>query len=186
MRGTAAAELAPAPSWHGPLPASTARLCPTPLACAATPADSYNFADLSACLAASAGQLNVAQLQLVAAAAPAFQWPVYRSMPLLHAVCREAVHRSMAGTMQLPAAQRTLAAAVKGVAAMHPRLAHDLQAATCEWMRDAPTAAPAAPTAAAPAAAAPVPAEAPDCGNNAVALPCVGPTLSPLVGTTHA
>lgn len=103
--------------------------------------DAYNFAALAAWLSNSAGQMTSQQLQAVAECAPAFQWPVYSSMPLLHAVSREAVHRSLAGTMPLPAAQRTLSAAVRGATAMRPRLGHELQAATCEWMWEAPTAA---------------------------------------------
>ena len=55
--------------------------------------DAYNFADLSRHLAASVDQLSGGELQAVAGAAPAFSWPVYASVPLLHAVCREAVHR---------------------------------------------------------------------------------------------
>lgn len=139
--------------------------------------DTYNFAELASSLAGSAEALSGAQLQAVASAAPAFHWPVYRSMPLLHAVCRQAVHRSLAGALPLPVAQRTLSAAVRGVAGMHPRLAHDLQAATCEWMRDAPVVVQ-------PAArgAAPVDAAAADEANNA--LPCHTPALSPLAGSS--
>lgn len=60
-------------------------------------ADAYNFSDLSTLLAGHVGELCGSELQAVAAAAPAFSWPVYASMPLLHAVCREAVHRWVAG-----------------------------------------------------------------------------------------
>ncbi|KAI7838430.1 hypothetical protein COHA_007694 [Chlorella ohadii] len=76
--------------------------------------DAYNFSDLSTLLAGRVGELCGSELQAVAAAAPAFSWPVYASMPLLHAVCREAVHRSMAGALPLPQAQWVLAASVKG------------------------------------------------------------------------
>lgn len=97
--------------------------------------DAYNFAALSAQLAGAARGLAGAELQAVAAAAPAFEWPVYRSLPLLHAVCREAVHRSLGGALPLPVAQWVIAAAVKGAAAMRPRLALELEEATGEWMR---------------------------------------------------
>ncbi len=93
------------------------------------------FADLATDLAAAAGQLSSDQLVAVAEAAPAFQWPVYRSIPLLHAVSREAVHRSLAGALPLPVAQRVLSASAKGAAAMRPRLGHDLEEASAEWMR---------------------------------------------------
>lgn len=56
-------------------------------------ADTYNYASLATLLIGGAGELAGSELQAVAAAAPAFSWPVYASMPLLHAVCREAVHR---------------------------------------------------------------------------------------------
>jgi hypothetical protein len=138
--------------------------------------DTYNFAELASRLADDAAALSGAQLEAVAAAAPAFHWPVYRSMPLLHAVCRQAVHRSLAGALPLPVAQRTLSAAVRGVAGMHPRLAHDLQAATCEWMRDAPVVVQ--PAARSAAAAEPASDE---CNN---ALPCHTPSLSPLAGSS--
>lgn len=137
--------------------------------------DSYNFAELAASLESDVAQLTGPQLQAVASSAPCFPWPVYRSMPLLRAVCREALLRSLAGSLPLPIAQRTLSAAVRGVGAVHPRLAHDLQAATCEWMRDAPPSMAHAPEHA-PLAA--------DCcgGNNAV--PCPSASLAPLAGTS--
>ncbi|KAL4447783.1 hypothetical protein ABPG75_005002 [Micractinium tetrahymenae] len=100
--------------------------------------DAYMFADLATDLAAAACQLSSEQLVAVAEAAPAFQWPVYHSIPLLHAVCREAVHRSLAGGLPLPVAQRVLSASAKGAAAMRPRLGHELEEASAEWMRTAP------------------------------------------------
>lgn len=93
------------------------------------------FADLATDLAAAACQLGSEQLVAVAEAGPAFQWPVYRSIPLLHAVSREAVHRSLAGGLPLPVAQRVLSASAKGAAAMRPRLGHELEEASAEWMR---------------------------------------------------
>lgn len=60
--------------------------------------DAYHFAELAWQLGAATRQLSAQELQVVAAAAPAFEWPVYRdSLVLLHAVCREAVHRCGAG-----------------------------------------------------------------------------------------
>lgn len=103
------------------------------------PSDAYNYADLAASLDARAGQLSSEQLLAVAQAAPAFEWPVYRSsIPLLHAVSREAVHRSLAGGLALPLAQSVLSASAKGAGAMRPRLGHELEEATAEWMRTAP------------------------------------------------
>lgn len=66
--------------------------------------ESYMHAALAKQLAAAAPSLDGQQLQAVAAAAPAMQWPVYRaSIPLLHAVSREAVHRCAAGPSPLAA-----------------------------------------------------------------------------------
>lgn len=121
--------------------------------------DAYMFADLATDLAAAACQLGSEQLVAVAEAGPAFQWPVYRSIPLLHAVSREAVHRSLAGGLPLPVAQRVLSASAKGAAAMRPRLGHELEEASAEWMRTAPglrnAAVPAPPLLHADAAASP-------------------------------
>ena len=81
-------------------------------------------------------------------------------MPLLHAVSREALRRSLAGSMALPAAQRTLAAAVKGASAMRPRLGQEVEEATCQWMHDAASEAGGVPPAPPPPPA--------DCSNNIV------------------
>lgn len=99
VRGTAAE---PARRWarRRGAPARTIAAHPLtlPLASASHPPlppgpDAYNFSDLSRHLVAGVGQLSGGELQMVAGAAPAFSWPVYASLPLLHAVCREAVHR---------------------------------------------------------------------------------------------
>lgn len=71
-------------------------MCPIPLH-----ADTYNYAGLATLLIGYVGELGGSELQAVAAAAPAFSWPVYASMPLLHAVCREAVHRCVGGLGRL-------------------------------------------------------------------------------------
>lgn len=113
---------------HAPCPSS-----PLP-----THTDPYNFAELAYALSGSAATLTAAQLVGVAEAAPAFAWPVYRSVPLLHAVSRAAVHRSLAGGLPSRVAQRVLAASAKGAAAMRPRLGRELEEASGEWVRNAP------------------------------------------------
>jgi hypothetical protein len=138
--------------------------------------DSYNFSGLSTLLIGHVGELCGSELQAVAAAAPAFSWPVYASMPLLHAVCREAVHRSMAGALPLPQAQWVLAASVKGAMAMRPRLGTELEEATAEWMQAAAAARRARHAAAAQAA--------PASGRSNIVMYAAAATVAPLLGAS--
>lgn len=139
--------------------------------------DAYNYSDLSTLLAGHVGELCGSELQAVAAAAPAFSWPVYSSMPLLHAVCREAVHRSMAGALPLPQAQWVLAASVKGAMAMRPRLGTELEEATADWMQAAAAARRARHAAAAQSAPAAQ-------GRSNIVMYAAAATAAPLLGAS--
>lgn len=100
---------------------------------------SYQLADLAGCLAVQADRLDEASLLGVAQAAAAFEWPTYNSLlPVLDAVCREAIVRELRG---VAAAREVLAAAVVSAGGMRSRLGAELAARCSLWRAEAAAAA---------------------------------------------
>ena len=97
---------------------------------------SYQLADLAACLALRASRLSNEQLMPVACAAASFEWPTYQSLlPVLNAVCREAIARERGPAAA--AMEGVLAAAVRSAGAMRARLGNELQARFADWRQEA-------------------------------------------------
>eukprot|EP00887_Chlorella_sp_A99_P007491 scaffold2.g7491.t1 len=125
----------------------------------------HDFADLRACL--RPGCMAGEQLEAAVAAAAAFPWPTWHSLPLLCNLAAETVRRTAQPGGQLSAAQgrRILALAVHVAASMRPQLARQLQAFIAERQAEhaatAPAPAPApVPTPTPALASSPAPAHA--------------------------
>lgn len=92
---------------------------------------SYQLADLVSCLALRPEALDESTLLGVARAAAAFDWPAYNCLlPVLDAVCREAIVRELRG---VAAARDVLGAAVLSAGGMRSRLGTELADRCAGW-----------------------------------------------------